>query len=181
MKNRAIDKTQLNSALIETPIGQMIAISSNDALLFLKFTNSPKLDDEISKLCRNKNAVIIEITTPLLTSIKNELTNYFEGTLCSFTIPLRPEGTVFQQHTWQSISRIPFATTTNYAEQAITIGRKTAFRAVANANGANPIAIIIPCHRIVRSNGDLGGYRGGLDRKKWLLNHEKNLNTEKNS
>jgi len=176
-----MDKAQLNSALIETPIGQMIAIASDDALLFLKFTSSPKLDDEISKLCRRQNAVIKETLTPLLTSIKNELTEYFKGKLCSFTIPLCPEGTEFQQHTWQSISRIPFATKTNYAEQSMTIGRKTAFRAVSNANGANPIAIIIPCHRIVRSNGDLGGYRGGLDRKKWLLNHEKNLNAEKNS
>ena len=176
MKNRAMDKTQLNSVLVETPIGEMIAIARNDALLFLKFTDSPKFEDEITQLCRRQNAVIKETLTPLLTSIENEVTNYFKGKLCSFTIPLCSYGTEFQQYTWQSISRIPFATTTNYAEQAITIGRKTAFRAVANANRANPIAIIIPCHRIVRSNGDLGGYRGGLDRKKWLLNHEKIVN-----
>jgi O-6-methylguanine DNA methyltransferase len=88
-------------------------------------------------------------------------------------MPLAPAGTDFQQRVWQVLRTIPFASTRSYAEQAIAIGQPTATRAVARANGDNPIAIIVPCHRVIGANGKLTGYGGGLWRKQWLLDHER--------
>lgn len=101
-----------------------------------------------------------------------QLKEYFEGTRTEFNLKLNPKGTEFQQKVWKELLNIPFNTTRTYLEQTKAIGDIKAIRAVASANGKNPIAIIIPCHRVLGSDGSLTGYAGGLWRKKWLLAHE---------
>jgi methylated-DNA-[protein]-cysteine S-methyltransferase len=98
-----------------------------------------------------------------------QLSEYFEGKRKTFELELAPEGTDFQKAVWDELTRVPYGSTLSYGELARRIGRADAVRAVGAANGANPIPIVIPCHRVVGSNGSLTGYGGGLDRKKWLL------------
>jgi len=102
-----------------------------------------------------------------------QLEEYLTGQRKTFTIPLRPQGTPFQRAVWQLLQEIPFGKTISYLELARRLGDERAIRAVASANGKNPIWILIPCHRVIGSNGDLTGYAGGLWRKQWLLDHER--------
>ena len=101
-----------------------------------------------------------------------QLQEYFKGDRTAFTFALAPEGTPFQQEVWQALLKIPFGTTLSYMDLAKRLGDPKAIRAVAAANGKNPIWIAVPCHRVIGSDGSLTGYAGGLHRKKWLLNHE---------
>lgn len=102
----------------------------------------------------------------------HQLEEYFQGNRKEFTIKLNPSGTDFQQTVWKELQNIPFGKTTSYREESKKIGNTKAIRAVASANGKNPIWIVIPCHRVIGSDGSLTGYAGGIWRKKWLLNHE---------
>ena len=111
-------------------------------------------------------------TPPSLKDCVEELDGYFKGALNEFDVKLRPDGTEFQKEVWAQVLQIPFGRTISYKGIAERIGKPKAVRAVGNANGRNRIPIIIPCHRIVGSKGDLTGYGGGLWRKEWLLNHE---------
>lgn len=111
-------------------------------------------------------------TTPLLQKVLQQLDNYFAGKLKQFELPLRPAGTAFQQTVWNQLIQIPFAETITYLHMAKRLGNVKAIRAAASANGKNPLAIIIPCHRVVGADGKLTGYAGGLHRKQWLLEHE---------
>jgi methylated-DNA-[protein]-cysteine S-methyltransferase len=104
--------------------------------------------------------------------VVRELDAYFAGTLERFTIPLAPVGTPFQRAVWAALVAIPYGAVTTYAALAASIGRPTAIRAVGAANGANPLSVIVPCHRVVGSDGSLTGYGGGLPAKRWLLDHE---------
>lgn len=104
--------------------------------------------------------------------IRAQLIAYFAGERKSFDLPLNPRGTEFQRTTWHTLRTIPYGQTMSYTEQATLMGRSKAVRAVANANGANPIPIIIPCHRVIASDGSLGGYGPGIPLKQWLLQHE---------
>jgi len=103
---------------------------------------------------------------------EHQLDEYFSGNRVNFDLMVRPEGTLFQKQVWEEMQKIPFGETVTYAELAKRVGRPEAWRAVANACGKNPIVIVIPCHRVVGSYGKLGGYSGGLDKKRWLLQHE---------
>jgi methylated-DNA-[protein]-cysteine S-methyltransferase len=105
-------------------------------------------------------------------AVREQLASYFEGKLRDFDLPLRMDGTPFQQRVWQGLRAIPFGETISYAELARRIGHPGASRAVGSANGRNPISIVVPCHRVIAADGTLGGYGGGLDRKDWLLQHE---------
>jgi AraC family transcriptional regulator, regulatory protein of adaptative response / methylated-DNA-[protein]-cysteine methyltransferase len=163
----------LTSSLVETPLGTMIAIANEQFLYLLEFVDSRGVDREIEKLCITTKATIITGSTAPIESIKKELAAYFNGTLQQFTTPIHMIGTPFQQSVWKALQHIPYGHTNSYGEQAHIIGNKTAFRAVANANGGNQLAIIIPCHRIINGNGKLGGYAGGINRKQWLLDFEK--------
>jgi AraC family transcriptional regulator of adaptative response/methylated-DNA-[protein]-cysteine methyltransferase len=163
----------LTSSLLETPLGTMIAIADEQSLYLLEFVDCRGLDREIEKLCLAKTATIVTGTTTPIESIKKELAAYFKGSLQKFTTPIHMMGTPFQQSVWKALQNIPYGHTKSYGEQAKIIGNKSAFRAVANANGANQLAIIIPCHRVINGNGKLGGYGGGINRKQWLLNFEK--------
>lgn len=165
--------TILKSTWIDTPLGEMLAISDEKSLYLLEFAERRGLEREIERLRVKIKTEIIPGNTSPIDSIKSELKSYFEGSLKKFKTPLQLFGSSFQQSVWSELMRIPYGETRSYAEQAIAIGKETAYRAVANANGANQLAIVIPCHRIINKNGDLGGYGGGIHRKKWLIAHEK--------
>lgn len=112
-------------------------------------------------------------STPLLELAKKQLNEYFTKKRKTFTIPLKTYGTPFQKEVWQTLQKIPYSSTISYKQESIMVNRPKAFRAVANANGKNPISIIIPCHRVIASDGTLGGYSGGLDKKIFLLELER--------
>jgi methylated-DNA-[protein]-cysteine S-methyltransferase len=119
------------------------------------------------------NSVSFHETTEVQNeAAERQLREYFNGQRVNFDLNLDPHGTLFQKQVWDEMQKIPFGETASYAEVAKRVGRPEAWRAVANACGANPILIIIPCHRVVGSHGRLGGYAAGIDRKLWLLEHE---------
>ena len=164
--------TVLKAAWIDTVLGPMIAIADETALYLLEFVTRRGLEKEVERL-RARGFAIIPGSTAPIESITKELADYFEGTLMQFNTSYRVFGSLFQQEVWQALCEIPYGETKTYREEATNLKRPSAYRAVANANGANQLAIIIPCHRIISSDGTLGGYGGGLAVKQWLLEHEK--------
>lgn len=118
-------------------------------------------------------------TCAVLESCKEQLADYFSGKSISFDLPLTPEGTEFQQKVWNELLRIPYGETLTYMELAVKLGDAKAIRAVGTANGRNPIAIVIPCHRVIGAGNKLTGYAGGIWRKKILLEHEMKFNPNK--
>lgn len=163
----------LKAACFETPLGPMLAISDEVDLYLVEFVGTRHLEREVERLKKHTRAVIIEGSSRPIRSITAEIEDYFKGTLKEFKTPIKLVGTPFQQLVWQELMRTPYGQTRSYAAQAAALGKQTAYRAVANANGVNKFAIVIPCHRIVSSDGGLGGYAGGIERKKKLLTHEK--------
>lgn len=157
---------------IDTPLGSMLALASDRGLALLEFTDRRGLEREIERLRAREGAAIVPGDHPVLQRIHRELASYFAGKLRTFETPLDLKGTDFQKEVWQALLRIPIGETRSYAQQAQAIGRPEAVRAVARANGANQIAIVVPCHRVIGSNGELTGYAGGLPRKRWLIEHE---------
>ncbi|MBT8184752.1 MAG: methylated-DNA--[protein]-cysteine S-methyltransferase, partial [Eudoraea sp.] len=115
---------------------------------------------------------LTEVVPEPLQEVVYQLNEYFEGKRTSFDLQLNPKGTAFQKRVWEALLEIPFGKTLSYLELALKLGDVKAIRAVAAANGKNPIWIVIPCHRVISSDGALTGYAGGLHRKKWLLDHE---------
>jgi len=163
----------LKSSWLDTPLGPMLAISDEESLYLLEFVERRGLEKEIERLrLKTKSAIIPGRTIPI-DQIEQELGPYFAGELKEFKTAIKMLGSDFQKKVWEELMNIPYGETRSYLEQATLIGKPTAFRAVANANGANQLAIIIPCHRIINANGDLGGYGGGLARKEFLINLEK--------
>ncbi len=163
----------LKSAWLDTPLGPMLAVSDENGLYLLEFVERRGLEREIEHLRIKTKSAIIPGRTAAIDLIEEELLSYFVGKLKIFKTPIHTLGSPFQKMVWQELMNIPYGETRSYLAQANAIGKPTAFRAVANANGANQLAIIIPCHRIINSNGDLGGYGGGIARKQWLINMEK--------
>lgn len=164
--------TILKASWIDTRLGPMIAIADEAGIYLLEFVDRRGLEREVERLrIKTKAAIIPGITDPIK-SITLELESYFEGKLKEFKTPLHLLGSPFQRSVWEELMRIPYGQTQSYMAQSKAIGRATAYRAVANANGANQLAIVIPCHRIINSNGELGGYGGGIRRKQWLIEHE---------
>lgn len=117
----------------------------------------------------DETETIIEKETPLLLTAKQQLSEYFAGQRTVFDLPIKTEGTAFQQQVWQALKAIPYGETRSYKEIAATINNPKAVRAVGGANNKNPISIVIPCHRVIGSSGQLVGYGGGLDAKVFLL------------
>lgn len=165
-------RTILKASWIDTKLGPMIAIADEAGLYLLEFVDRRGLEREVERLRLKTKAAIIPGATDPIKSITLELESYFEGKLKEFNTPLHLLGSPFQKLVWDELIRIPYGHTRSYMAQAEAIGKSTAYRAVANANGANQLAIVIPCHRIINSNGDLGGYGGGITRKQWLIEHE---------
>lgn len=156
-----MNQTQFKQ-IINTPIGDMLAIANNNAIISLDFCD----DKEVLK---NSNH-------PLLITLQIQLQEYFLGKRKKFTLNLEPKGSEFSVKVWHILSTIEYGTTISYAQEAMLLGNKNMTRAVANANGRNPINILIPCHRVITSSGKIGGYTGGVDKKEFLLNLEKTTN-----
>lgn len=163
----------LNSLQIETPLGPMLALADEKSLYLLDFIDRKGLEGAVEKLSIKTKAFIQPGRTAPLSSIEKELKAYFTGELKEFITPIQLIGTPFQQQAWEELMQIPYGETQSYAAQAERLGKPSAYRAVANANGANRLSLVVPCHRVINHNGKLGGYGGGLPRKKWLLEHEK--------
>ena len=166
------DASVLHLARFETPLGSLLAGATGTGLVVLEFTDPERLDVQLRQLTRRLKCVLRPGTTAASEHAGRELDAYFAGDLRQFTVPLAPMGTPFQRDAWQLLRSIPYGKTVSYGEQARGIGRPRAVRAVAQANGANPITIVVPCHRVIGSDGTLTGYGGGLWRKRWLLAHE---------
>jgi AraC family transcriptional regulator of adaptative response/methylated-DNA-[protein]-cysteine methyltransferase len=163
----------LRASWLDTLLGPMLAIADEQALYLLEFVDRRGLEREVERLRKKTKSAIIPGCTKPINAIENELHQYFKGTLKKITTPLCLLGSPFQKLVWEALQQIPPGETRSYSDIAVALGKPTAFRAVAHANGANQLAIVIPCHRVINANGELGGYGGGLIRKKWLLNHEK--------
>jgi AraC family transcriptional regulator, regulatory protein of adaptative response / methylated-DNA-[protein]-cysteine methyltransferase len=163
--------TLLMAKWIDTVLGPMVAIADDEALYLLEFMTRRGLAREIERLRKRGFAIIPGESRPLQW-IESELASYFDGKLTQFKTPYRVFGSEFQQQVWNALCQIHFGETRSYRDQARSLNKPTAYRAVANANGANQLAIIIPCHRIINSDGTLGGYGGGTVIKQWLLEHE---------
>jgi AraC family transcriptional regulator, regulatory protein of adaptative response / methylated-DNA-[protein]-cysteine methyltransferase len=172
MNTQLTDPTMLKSSYLTTPLGEMLAIADAQALYFLGFTEQRHLSQALDKLLTYTKAIIHSGHNDIIAMISTELQAYFAGKLKNFNTPLQLTGSPFQQLVWQGMRDIAYGHTRSYLAQSQALGKPNACRAVANANGANPLVIVLPCHRIINSNGGLGGYSGGLMRKKWLLEHE---------
>ena len=155
-----------------TPLGPMIAGGTDEALYFFEFSDRRRLERQLDRLRSRLDCVLVPGDNDLLKRTTAEIEAYFAGTLQRFSIPLQAPGTEFQKTVWDELQRIPFGETRSYADVARAIGRDSAVRAVARANGDNRMAIFIPCHRVVGSDGRLTGYGGGLWRKQHLLDLE---------
>lgn len=164
---------KLSISSIQTPIGKMHAGATGNGLCFLEFENEERLKKHISYFSSNFEIKEDPINQIILQT-QSELTSYFNKTLKVFTIPLDLAGTEFQVSVWKALLTIPFGQTRSYLEQSKILGDVKAIRAVATANGKNKIAIIVPCHRVIGSDGSLTGYAGELWRKKKLLDLESN-------
>lgn len=157
---------------IDTPIGPMISCASDQGICLLEFADRRMLETELKDLSRIFKATIIQEHHPLFDHLEFQLKEYFEGCRKTFDILLDPAGTEFQQAVWKALQEIPYGSTRSYKQQAEKLGNPLAIRAIAQANGMNRIAILIPCHRVIGSDGQLTGYGGGLWRKKFLLELE---------
>ncbi len=166
------NKNIINIIRFTTPLGPMFGCATAKGVCLFEFTNRRMLETEFKDLTKRLNAVILPGENQHLKQLKNEISEYFEGRRKTFTVELDTPGTDFQKSVWTMLQMIPYGETWSYQEQAIQLGRPSAVRAVANANGHNRIAIIIPCHRVIGKDGKLTGYGGGLERKKWLLDFE---------
>jgi len=145
------------ATMIETPLGSFRVEADDHAVTKAEFNAPP---------------ITVGSTNRVLDQLRAELSEYFAGRRNEFTIALNPSGTDFQKRVWNELLRIPFGETICYHELAMRIGKPTADRAVAQANGANPLCILIPCHRVIAKDGRLGGYSSGLERKRFLLGLE---------
>jgi methylated-DNA-[protein]-cysteine S-methyltransferase len=163
-------------SVFDTPIGPMMALASDEALCALEFSNPSRLGRLEARLRRWFGRCQIEDGAgPILARTREWLACYFQGDSRTADIPLDMRGAAFELRVWAALRDIPCGETTTYGAIAKRIGSPGASRAVGMANGANPIALIVPCHRVIGSNGTLTGYGGGLDRKAWLLAHERKL------
>ena len=160
---------------LSTPLGPMFVCATNKGICLLEFVDRKMLETEFGDLQKRLKAKIIAGENEHIKRLKHQIADYFNGKRLVFDVPLHTPGTDFQQKVWQELLRIPLGVTRSYQDIARAVGSESAVRAVASANGANRIAIVIPCHRVIGSDGSLTGYAGGLDRKKWLLVHERNL------
>ena len=160
---------------IETPLGEMIACATNKGICLLEFNNRKNIEGQFQKTEKELNSIIVEEDNIHFDLLKKELAAYFKRELNQFTVPLDLIGTEFQKKVWQALLTIPYGKTVSYLQQSEAMGNPLSIRAVANANGMNKIAIIVPCHRVIGSNGKLTGYAGGLEKKRWLLNMEKGI------
>lgn len=166
-----IESTILISRLT-TPIGPMFVCATKVGICLLEFTNRKMLETEFQDLQKRLKSPILTGENKHIIQLQKELAEYFNGNRQTFDVALDPQGTDFQKTVWEELMNIQYGTTTTYLKQATALNKTKGVRSVAKANGYNKISIIIPCHRVLGSNGDLTGYGGGIERKKWLLDFE---------
>jgi len=162
----------LRADYVETPLGPMIAIADRSALHLLEFTERRALNTELRSLWKRAKGSLGFGRFPLMDKLQTELTRYFRAESANFKTRLALHGSDFTLQVWRALHGIPVGETRHYAQIAETLGRPAATRAVGRANGANPISILVPCHRLIGANGALTGYGGGLWRKQALLDLE---------
>ncbi|MGC4129412.1 MAG: methylated-DNA--[protein]-cysteine S-methyltransferase [Bergeyella sp.] len=158
---------------IETPLGAMTAGADEKGICLLEYSDRKSLSAELEEISKYYNAEVVQGESPYFKTLEKELSEYFSGKREEFTVPLSPVGTDFQKKVWEILLTIPYGITKSYQEQSNIFGNPKAVRAVAAANGLNKISILIPCHRVIGSNGKLTGYGGGIWRKQQLLELEK--------
>ena len=149
----------MHTVFMQSPIGVIEIVGNSEGVSSILFKDDVSL-------------AISETIPRELNDVVTQLQEYFEGKRSTFNVKISPKGTDFQKRVWNELLNIPFGKTLNYQEIANKLGDPKVIRAAASANGKNPISIIIPCHRVIGSDGSLTGYAGGLHRKKWLLEHE---------
>jgi len=169
MKERPMMNTTYSRTTLPSPIGTLTIVANDHAVVAIDWHGESGHEALLG------DAEIVDVAAvdhPALDAAVAQLDEYFRGERIAFDIPLDPAGTPFQHQAWDALVKIPFGETVSYGEQAVMLGDRNKARAVGAANGKNPIPIVVPCHRVVGSNGHLTGFAGGLDAKAWLLDHE---------
>ncbi len=166
---------------IDTPLGAMVALGNDKGIYLLEFVDRRGLQKEIMQLRKQTGCYIVPGNNTHLEKISEELKRYFEGKGVKFTVPLIVSGSEFESTVWKHLQTIPPGKTWSYFQLAQKLGKPKAVRAVGHANGKNRLAIVIPCHRVIRADGSLCGYGGGVWRKQWLLDHERKIMSEDKS
>ena len=156
----------LSHTVLDTPIGPLTLVASADALREVRFPNGRPVGPQDGPDAPDH---------PVLMDAARQLGEYFAGERTAFDLPLDPQGSSFQRSAWRGLTTIPFAETVSYGEQARRLGHDGKARAIGAANGSNPIPVILPCHRVIGSDGSLTGFGGGLETKAWLLHHERQV------
>ena len=169
---RSVIDGKLVRTKTDTPLGSMIAVADDAALYLLEFENRVALTGELRRLERNHGLIDLR-SNAVLKMLIAHLDDYFAGESAAFQIPTVQHGTAFEEAVWQALKQIPPGQTRSYGDIAEMIGQPEKSREVGQANGANRISLVVPCHRVIGADGSLVGYGGGLWRKKWLLDHER--------
>jgi methylated-DNA-[protein]-cysteine S-methyltransferase len=159
-------------AALPSPVGELVLVADDEALVAVLWP-----DEDVRRVpgAGGDVALVDAATHPVLADAVRQFEEYFDGRRTTFDIPLRPAGTEFQRAAWDVLRRIPYGTTMTYGEQALALGDSNKARAVGAANGRNPLSIVVPCHRVTGADGTLTGFAGGLDAKRWLLEHERRI------
>ena len=166
------DRRAVFLSWFSSPLGPLIAGATDDGICLLEFTDRRMLEAQFQTVRARFQVPVVPGTNRHLEQLQSELEGYFAGRCRTFSVPLVFPGTPFQRRVWEQLLQIPYGETRSYQELATAVGDPSAVRAVGRANGLNRIAIVIPCHRVINKNGNLGGYGGGLRRKQYLLNLE---------
>jgi len=157
-----------HTTTMNSPVGELRLIAGDNGLRAILWGA-----EDAERIASIDDDELVEGTTPVLDEAISQLEEYFAGTRREFDLPLDPAGTEFQQSAWMVLRTIPYGTTISYGQQAEQLGDPNKARAVGAANGKNPLSIVVPCHRVVGSNGHLTGFAAGIDVKSWLLDHER--------
>lgn len=157
-----------HTIMMESPVGPLRLIAGERGLRAILWGA-----DDVVRVASVDESELVEGSTPLLDEAVRQLDEYFAGTRRDFDLPLDPAGTPFQQSAWMVLRTIPYGQTISYGQQASRLGDPNKARAVGAANGKNPLSIVVPCHRVIGSGGQLTGFAAGLDIKSWLLDHER--------
>jgi methylated-DNA-[protein]-cysteine S-methyltransferase len=162
------ENEMVHTVTMDSPVGPLRLIASERGMRAILWGA-----EDVTRVTSIDEADLVEGTTPILDQAVVELEEYFEGTRREFDLPLDPVGTPFQQSAWSVLRTIPYGETISYGQQALQLGDPNKARAVGAANGKNPLSIVVPCHRVIGSGGQLTGFAAGLDVKSWLLDHER--------
>jgi AraC family transcriptional regulator of adaptative response/methylated-DNA-[protein]-cysteine methyltransferase len=172
MSATAVFPDYLCRQMLTTPLGAMLAIADDNELSLLEFRTRKDLDGQLKTLGLIDSRPIVDESNAVLRLAQQELDAYFRGDLTNFSVRLKIKGSPFRESVWHELTRIPYGETVSYQELGRRIAAPKACRAIGSANGHNRIAIMIPCHRVIRADGSTGGYAGGTNHKQWLLGHE---------